>query len=1645
MPRVSLFVAIIFRFSLLPAQQYGNEWINYSQNYYKIPVTNEGIYRIYYSQFPQFPFGSMQPKNFQLFYRGQEQYIYVHNEINGYFNPQTDYIEFYARGNDGWLDSALFNPSSAITNPYYSMYTDTMYYFLTYNLSLNNKRVTVETDTLYENYSSGKAQYCITDVLYQNPVAYYYGKTGPAFSAAEGWFDNYFDKGQSVTINIPTPGHINGYSPTYLNVSVASCSNAASSSQYNHHLRISLPPLLFDTSFTGIKTVKKTFVTSQNLFPLTSLIISSIDDLGALTDKMTTAFVTLSYSRDFMFQDAGHKSFTITSTPGPKSYVEIEQLGSNQAVLWDLTNNLKIPVRESSGKLYAVIPNPGNTRKCYISTVESIYRPNVMPVTNYTDYSVAGKNSDYIIITHPTLFSQANIYKNYRISRGYSAYCYNIEQLYDQFSYGVKKHPLSVRNFLRFVSSIYDSVPKYVFLIGKSIHSGGSVYQSFRKNSQLFESCLVPSFGVPSSDNLLATDVLLSGNGKSQDIPIGRLAAVTGNDITYYLNKVTEHESATPDEWMKRILHFGGGVNDTEQTTFENYLKSMEEIITDTLFGGYVHTFLKKTSLPIQLSVADTVHNLINSGCGLLTFFGHGSTTGFDQNIEEPDDYDNRGKYPLLFANSCLAGDIHLPPPQKIAERWVLTPDRGSIGFLASVDLGYASYLSRFSDEFYRQLAYKNYMQGIGRCFADASKNLIAAYGNDEYMINTCIDFTLHGDPAVPLNCYAKPDLVINSGSIGFVPETPTSENDSFYIKIIVTNFGRTVNEPFIINVERTFPNGSIANYSKIFYKCFYKDTFFINIPTDFILGPGVNQFCVFVDSLNWIDEFNETNNTACTGVTIQIEDIIPVHPYEFAIYPNPTVTLKASTGYPFLGTRTYKFQIDTTDLFTQPLATGNVTQAGGVVEWAPPLTLTENTVYFWRVCVVPQSQGDEKWNESSFIYIPGKTGWSQAHFFQYKKNGFEAIDYDRTERKLNFVTAPKGLTCRTVGNAGNNEQFYNTKYFLDAVGDKTSCGAASAIIVAVIDPETLVPWKSDRADYGHADYPKCYSRNVPSNYFVFYTNNDGLDSLALFLNNIVPDGHYILAYTFIHGNFSFWLNSTKNAFMSLGATQFLSLPNNYPYIFYTRKGDGTCREILGTSSTDILNFDTLVPANYTRGYERSVRIGPSTYWKTLNWNSHALENPDNDQVNLSLWGIKNNSDSLNSIPVIDEFNTEINDLYSYIDAAQLPYARLYMHTRDDTLRTPSQLDKWQITYDEAPETAINPLKAFMFPKDTLIEGDVLKFSVATENISNYDMDSLLVKYWIQNRNNQFVNIIYRRLRPHPAGDVLSDTISVSTLGLPGLNHIWYEVNPANPSTGVYDQLEQYHFNNFAEKTFYVSSDITNPLLDVTFDGVHIMNGDIVSSRPYILITLKDENMFLALDDTSDFGVYLTEVSTGIEKRIYFTQSEMLLYTPASLPDNRFKIEFRPILSDGKYQLRVQAKDASSNESGDNDYRIVFEVINKSSITNVFNYPNPFSTSTRFAFLLTGSDLPDDLRIQIITVTGKLVREIRLEELGPLHIGNNLTQFAWNGTDTYGDKLANGVYFYKVIAKIGGESIEHRDTEADAYFKKGFGKMYILR
>ena len=130
----------------MQAQQYGNEWIDFSQRYFKIPIYKTGIHRLEYNTIKVTLFQSgvdistIGSNEFQIFGREKEVAIYVEDGNNDGKLNGDDYIEFYAQKNDSWLDSLTYTSPEHVTNPYYSLFNDTIRYYLTWS-STNGQRM----------------------------------------------------------------------------------------------------------------------------------------------------------------------------------------------------------------------------------------------------------------------------------------------------------------------------------------------------------------------------------------------------------------------------------------------------------------------------------------------------------------------------------------------------------------------------------------------------------------------------------------------------------------------------------------------------------------------------------------------------------------------------------------------------------------------------------------------------------------------------------------------------------------------------------------------------------------------------------------------------------------------------------------------------------------------------------------------------------------------------------------------------------------------------------------------------------------------------------------------------------------------------------------------------------------------------------------------------------------------------------------------------------------------------------------------------------------------------------------------------------------------------------------------------------------
>ena len=1659
------------------AQTFGNEWIDFNQSYYRIRLLDDGIYRLTQSDLANagIPIQSLDPRRIQLFYRGQEQAIVIEGQQDGSFDT-SDFIEFYGKRNDGTPDTELYISPTAQPHTRHNLFSDSSSYFLTWKLSPQNGK---RSSVFFENNVGGipVENYHLDENLVLNTNNYSPGRTYVSgdvllstFDTGEGWtgpdiangnsatftlsnIDNTFTSGPNPNLNIVLVGRNNREQ----NIDIFVGPNTGSlrqlgNAQFNAHdiFNFNSDILWTDIDASGELIVR---VDVMGISPEISRAAVSLIDLD------------IPQSMDMNNQNS--KKFRLEINPGDKSFIDvINSPGSIR--LYDITdpnNIVRIGVNQTANQFDAVVPLTSVNRDliAYNTPLSSF----VIQEVDFQEISPSAHN--YLVISHPDLMQSTSsggpdpidAFRNYRESAdggSFSVFVVDIFQLYDQFNFG-EPSPLAIRRFADFM--LTNGNPQFLFLIGEALDIPNNPDRQTKialEASGLFH--FVPTMGFPGSDIALLAG--LQGTDVGSPIAVGRITATTPDQVQAYLDKLIEYESTPFDNlWRKRLLHLSGGTTPFELVFFKSTVDGFKETAEGDFLGGSVSTVSKQSSSPIELF---NVSEAVNNGLGLITFFGHSGPNGSDIDIGRVSNpsfgYDNKGLYNTIIVNGCNAGDV-FGTFFSLGEDWILTADKGSIAYMAHSDNGISTELQRYSNMFY-SVAYGDstfIAKSVGEIINETGSRYIDQFTSQPIRRAQVQQFILQGDPATTLFGANQPDYSLTENDIfitSFDGEPVTALTDSFQVNMIVRNFGITSPDSIEVSVNRFLSDGSIENFGPELYEPIkFEDTVSLTIrAVANQAGFGNNRFEVILDQNDLISELSEVNNSASIDFFISSGTTINLFPENFGIVAENQVHFVTQSSDLLSQPRGFLFELDTTKSFNSPLFTQRSGEFKVLAEWIIDLPLTPNDtlVYYWRTKFSEILSGEEDiYAESSFTYIPGSPpGWAQSDFDQIDLLTANGLVKNEVLNQWDFLQTQLSALIKTHGTshfAGEPVLYDSLSLMLDGqeflrqnLGEFI-CRSNSLNAIA-FDKSTLFPYIVFGINTPGSDPQKC--GKTP-----FVINNVTDSEIVgpnLVLNDYIdniPDGDIILLFSIGDLQYPTWPASVISQLNDIGVTSgFLSgLTTGQPVIIIGEKGaaPGSAIEITATASDKIQESETLT-GSFTDGTLTTPRIGPASQWIEFFRAASVSELPNTDIFSYDLLGIDKNGDET---PLFFNLGNGAQDL-STIDSDTYPFIRLVFKTEDITNSTPTQLNKWQVTFEGVPEGILLTNDDQVNRDNTIerAEGEPLVTTYYFKNISNLNFtDSIPVNLTTFNMERRESEVISISLPPLNPNDSVFFDYNLSTLNKVGLNDINVFVNPNElPEVSINNNIID--INDFVR----VNPDGTNPILDVTFDGVYILDGDIVSPSPRILVRIKDDNQYLLKQDTTGVEIALKPpCQSGCNfERVNFSSSEISL-TPAD-EETDFQIEFNPQnLGDGIYGLQVQGADFSGNQSGVEPYAINFEVINESSITHFYPYPNPFSTSTRFVFTLTGSEIPDEIKIQIMTVSGKIVREITQDELGPIHIGNNLTDYAWDGRDEFGDQLANGVYLYRVILRNNGEKMERRETSADKAFKNGFGKLYLLR
>ena len=1679
--RRRLYIWIIFfiliKANSAQAQPYGNEWINPIQEYYKIQVAQNGIYRIDYNQLIQSGFlsGNPDPRYFQLFHRGEEVAMHVEGQIDGSFDPE-DYIEFYGSRNDGTGDEALYEPN-AQPHPYYALYSDSSSFFLTWNYDdIRGKRIFDFTDT--ENVDNlPPVPYHTAHILeiknsqFSDGLQYPFYDESPevkkaSFDFGEGWTGNAFSKGQNYLDTIVNV--LNTYQPgpaPAIEILLAGRNNRF------HNITIEAGPS--GTSLRSLGTVQ--FERHYNYLFSSDLLWADIANDGKLyiritpngvdgaADRISVSYIQFAFPQQIVTSGENTMFFHLPENPGNVSYIEIGGILTSGS-LWDITNplepvNIVYPVPQST--LNTLIPNTAVSRTLFYSE-EKLTVPLIRKV-NFISFDPS--RYDFLIVYHKDFTFQAGSYGNpvqayadYRQTSGFNPITMEIGLLYDQFNYG-EISPVAVRNFSRYM--LDGGNPEYLLLIGKGLTVNHNYYRN--QNDPQFTNFKdwVPSAGNPGSDILFTA--YLNGALHGPSIPTGRIPAKSALEVANYLDKVKETEAFPfDDQWKKDIIQLSGGIQTAEPEIFRYYIDQFKLVEENLFLGGNVTNVSKETTESVEfINITDEV----NQGKSLILFFGHSGTLGSDIDIGEVTDprlgYNNKGKYPMIFMNGCDAGNV-FTQQESFGENWIITGEKGAISFSAHSDVGYPRELRRYTDAFlatgYGDSSYIH--QSLGNIFRQSAEKYLDRYDLiEEKNIAQVQQTVLQGDPFVRLFGADKPDYGLHEDEIyatAFDGRPVTSAVDSFRIFLHVRNYGRADTQPFVVVIKRTYPDQSVEYLDPVRYDpVFYGDTLEFSIPNDPGKSFGLNSFEIQIDPFDSIQELTKMNNRALFELSVLKMGTQNLFPYNYSIVNSDSVLLVAQASSISENFRQFQFQLDTSKDFSGFILPPQQIDAKWVAELevVPFESIPEqdSLVFFWRTRFADTQPGEQDtWSSYSFTYIEnGPEGWAQSHPEQLLENTYEGMNYDPSSRSWDFNTYLSSIEVTTYGSNHPEKDYediilringsayiYNTRLCTD-----------NSLNAIAFDRITSDPYKALDFDviYDILDRRTCGRQPQLINNILNNEIIGARDYLRQYIDAL-REGDAVLFFTIGEVTFQSWPQEIKDKLLEIGVSPLVidDLADGDPMIILGKKGaaEGTALIITADEGSGIpadeqeISLNTEISGQATSGSITTALIGPAESWRQFLHSVRIPDNPGEESYHFSIFG-KGSDNS--EILLYDNIQDQILNISS-IDPARYPYLRLKFYTRDTVSLSPAQIRYWMVLYDPLPEGVLLPAEDQPLSGTAVQEGQTYTAAFNFRNISNKSFaDSLQVLFSISSQETtlRFSDSV-KIIGPPPRSDSQFDIVLL-TRDQAGTNDLRIIANPEL-------QPEQSYINNRLDLTGFliIKPDNIHPTIDVAFDGRYILDGEIVAPNPLISVLLKDENKILLKEDTVGITLALKRPGKDQFERIAFTDPN-LTWSPATEKEN-FTIEYQPPpLSDGIYTLSVQAEDASGNVTGTKPYEIRFEVINESQITHFYPFPNPFSSSTRFVFTLTGSIIPEEIKIQIMTVSGRVVREIMADELGPIHIGNNITEYAWDGRDEFGDQLANGVYLYRVILHNPGDNFKHRETGGDRAFHKEFGKIYLLR
>jgi len=455
---------------------------------------------------------------------------------------------------------------------------------------------------------------------------------------------------------------------------------------------------------------------------------------GGPSDISLVDYVRLAYWHTFTADDnslrftaAGNQEVTIGGfTSGAIRVLDVTDPEAPQELA------VKIQAQKTGYSVTAASPGAGD-RRLLAKADEQSSKPAKIAANHPSSWRTTAHAADLVMIAGREFFSAIEPLKALRSKQGLKVELADIEDVFDEFSFG-NKSPQAVKDFLVYATTSWKVKPRYVLLVGDASYDA-------KNYLGLGDWDLVPTKLIDTQLMETASDDWLAdfnGDGMA-DLAVGRLAARTPEEADAMVRKIIGYEGSEPLGSMLLVADINNGFD------FESASAELRALIPGNLRVEQINRG--------QLGDATAKSKLLDGiarGQKIVNYIGHGSVNLWSGSLltnEGARRLTNAERLPVFVMMTCLNGYFHDPALDSLAESLLKAEQGGAVAVWTSTGMTSPMEQSVLNKRLYQLLFTTENTRGQAMTLGDATLGAKAAVSDGDIRRT----WVLLGDPTMRL------------------------------------------------------------------------------------------------------------------------------------------------------------------------------------------------------------------------------------------------------------------------------------------------------------------------------------------------------------------------------------------------------------------------------------------------------------------------------------------------------------------------------------------------------------------------------------------------------------------------------------------------------------------------------------------------------------------------------------------------------------------------------------------------------------------------------------------------------------------------------------------------------------------------------